>query len=58
MQKCWTSLTGKIVYYTIKDDVLCIIIYNEAFFDEIFADTGLTNSSVVLLDNSNTAFLC
>lgn len=54
--KMLDELDGKIVYYTIKDDVLCIIIYNQAFFDEIFADIKLTDSSVVLLDNSNTAF--
>ena len=54
--KMLDELDGKITYYTIKDDVLCIIIYNSSFFDDIFADTGLTNSSVALLDNSNTAF--
>ena len=55
-EKMLDELDGKITYYTIKDDVLCIIIYNSSFFDDIFADTGLTNSSVALLDNSNTAF--
>lgn len=54
--KMLDELDGKIVYYTIEDDVLCIIIYNKAFFDDIFADASLTNSSVVLLDNYGRAF--
>ncbi len=54
--KMLDTLDGKIVYYTIKDDVLCIIIYNRAFFDNIFADISLTNSSAAMLDNSGKVF--
>lgn len=45
-------LDGKFVYYTIRDNTLCLFVFNDDAFNSIFHSAKATNTAVVLKNSS------
>lgn len=50
------TLEGKIVYFTLEKDVFCIFIVNPQFFETVFSNTDVSNSSVAIFNSSGNLF--
>lgn len=50
------TLDDKYVYYTIKNNVLCIIIFNTDYINKVFEDANKTNSHITLFDRTGIPF--
>lgn len=46
------ALDGKYVYFTIRKSVLCLLVFNDNIFDEIFKSAEINDTSVILKNNS------
>ena len=49
------QLDGRIVYFSVQQDVMCIFIINSGFLDAAFADADITNTSAVIYNKENEA---
>lgn len=47
-EKMLDSLDGEIVYLTVRNDVLCIVIVNRQFLDTVFEDISVTDTSAAI----------
>lgn len=46
------TLDGKIVYFTLEQDVFCVFIINPEFLETVFSDAGITDTSIAILNSS------
>lgn len=46
------SLDGKIVYFSVRNEIFCIVVFNNAFFDEVFGSSALGGTDAVIYGSS------